>query len=272
MSSNSLPVLHLEGFALWASRMPGWQIAKRIIRGEGEPNETKAPRPSTTLLPPTERRRIPDTVAIALEVAARACEAAERDPSRLPSVFASSHGDTPISDYMCATLAATPALLSPTKFHNSVHNAAAGYWTIAVRSRAPYTAVSAYEHTFAAGLMEAAMQAACERVPVLLVAYDIEAVGPLAEMSRCSGMLGVGMVVSPTRPQKSVPALRLRTRMLETEECAGLTPARTRAFDLVAGNTLAACFPFVELLATEAPGAVTLALSKRCVLDVEVTY
>ena len=60
------------------------------------------------LLAPTERRRAPDTVAVALEVAARAVRAAQRAPAELPSVFASTHGDLAISDYMCATLAQTP--------------------------------------------------------------------------------------------------------------------------------------------------------------------
>ena len=72
---------------------------------------TDAPaRPSPQLLAPNERRRAPDTVAVALEVALAACTAAGRDPRTLPSVFASTHGDLAITDYMCATLAERPAL------------------------------------------------------------------------------------------------------------------------------------------------------------------
>jgi hypothetical protein len=275
VKARSLPPLYLEGFSLWSSRMPGWDIAKSIIRGERAAQDSNSPRPSTALLPPTERRRIPDTVAIALEVAARACEASKRDPAQLPCVFASAHGDTPISDYMCSTLASTPTLISPTKFHNSVHNAAAGYWTIAVRSYAPYTSLSVYESTFTAGLLEAAMQSACESSPVLFVAFDIEAVGPLAAMSRCSGLLGIGMVIATTPRDSNARALRLHVR----DEKSGIgsresgieaTPARSAAAALVAGNALAPCFPFVELLAYETAGHVRLALSKHCALDIEV--
>lgn len=271
MSTQRLPPLSLEGFSLWAPRLPGWELARSVIRGESAAPETKSPRPSTTLLPPTERRRIPDTVAIALEVAARACEMSKRDPSRLPSVFASAHGDTPISDYMCSTLATTPNLISPTKFHNSVHNAAAGYWTIAVRSQAPYTALSVYENTFAAGLLEAAMQSVCEESPVLYVAYDIEAVGPLAAMSNCSGMFGIGLVISPAAASGGARSMQLRVRTTPTAELIEATRPRTSAADLVAGNSLAAAFPFVELLAEEVPGAITLALGERCGLDVELS-
>ena len=78
------------------------------------------------------------------EVAAQACAMAARDAAALPCVFASTHGDLAITDYMCATLAGAPRELSPTKFHNSVHNAPAGYWTIATHCHAASNAVCAW--------------------------------------------------------------------------------------------------------------------------------
>ena len=132
----------VNGVAFWAPRLPGWQIAAPVLRGEAAAPVQPAPRPAPTLLAPTERRRAPDTVAIALEVAGRACESAGADPKQLPSVFASTHGDLAISDYMSETLARTPTLISPIRFHNSVHNAAAGYWTIGTGCHEPYTALT----------------------------------------------------------------------------------------------------------------------------------
>ena len=195
--STQLPEVVAEGVAFWASRLPGWDIARAVIRGEQAAPETSAPRPAPALLGPTERRRAPDTVAIALEVAARACAAAGRSPSELPAVFASTHGDLAISDYMCATLVDTPALISPIKFHNSVHNAAAGYWSIGTSSHAPYTAISAFHHTFGAGLLETVVQIACEQQPVLYVAFDVEAKGALSTMAPSRGLLGVALVLAP---------------------------------------------------------------------------
>ena len=100
------------------------------------------------LLAANERRRAPETVAVALEVALAACSDAGRDPKRLPSVFASTHGDLAITDYMAETLAADPRAISPTRFHNSVHNAAAGYWTIGAGCMAAATAISAGTASF----------------------------------------------------------------------------------------------------------------------------
>ncbi len=149
----------VDGIAFWAPRIPGWDIARSVLRGESAAPVQPAPRPAPGILAPTERRRAPDTVAIALEVAVRACDSAGTDPRELPSVFACTEGDTAISDYMCETLARTPALISPIRFHNSVHNAAAGYWSIGTGCTQPYTALTAHRYTFGEGLLEALVQA-----------------------------------------------------------------------------------------------------------------
>src|SRR5690606_42046368 len=119
---------------------------------------------------PNERRRAPDSVALALEVALAACTAAGRDPARLPSVFAPTHGDLGITDYICTSLAADARALSPTRFHNSVHNAAAGYWTIGTCCHAPATAISSLDAHFAQRLLEALvrLQSGPDAVPMVL--------------------------------------------------------------------------------------------------------
>ena len=159
-------------------------------------NPDSSTRPQPSILPPNERRRAPDTVAIALQVAHEACVTAGRDPAKLATVFASTYGDLPITDYMCATLASAPATLSPTRFHNSVHNAAAGYWSIATGSRMPYCALAAGPYTFGAGLLTAAVQVCADQTDVLYVAYDTEACGPLARVALSRGMLGMALVLS----------------------------------------------------------------------------
>jgi hypothetical protein len=256
----------IEGVAFWASRLPGWEIAQAVIRGEQPPPETASPRPSPTLLAPTERRRAPDTVAVALEVAARACEAAGRKPADLPSVFASTHGDTAISDYMCATLAGTPTLISPIKFHNSVHNAAAGYWSIGTGSVAPYTAISAFEDTFGVGLLEAATQVVCEHRPVLYVVFDIESKGALATMAASRGLLGAALVLAPVAQHQQ------RKMILTTETVSehDPTPARSAAAPLIAENAMAPCLPLFEVLAYSSPRTVRLCLSRTTALNVQV--
>lgn len=265
--STPLPPVVIEGVAFWHTRMPGWETARAVIAGEQDAPATAATRPTPGLLAPTERRRAPDTVALALEVAARACEAAGRSPTQLRSVFASTYGDLGISDYMCATLASTPTLISPTKFHNSVHNAAAGYWSIGTASHAPYTAISAYRYTFGSAVLEAATQVVCDGQPVVCVAFDVESTGPLATVAPSRGLLGVALVLAPSG-NESHRTLKLR---VEQGNASSITPARSTAAALVADNALAPCLPFFEALADPAAREVVLALSDHCLLRVQVS-
>ena len=238
--------LHVNGVAIWAPRLPGWERARAILSGSETAPATPASRPSPELLPPNERRRAPDTVAVALEVALAACQSADLAPASLSCVFGSTHGDLAITDYMCATLASAPAQLSPTRFHNSVHNAAAGYWTIGAGCARPYTAISAGPHTFGAGFLEASAQALSGGENILFVSYDIDARGPLASMAPSSGLLSAAVIVGPQRGPRAVADLDLSLHAAD-----GLVPSRARDGNaaLVAGNASESCIPFMEALA-----------------------
>ena len=238
--------LYVNGVALWSQRLPGWERARKILAGLEPPPQELAPRPAAELLPPTERRRAPDTVSVAMEAALSACRYAQLPPATLPCVFSSMHGDLAITDYMCATMASTPTLVSPTKFHNSVHNAAAGYWTIAAECTRPYTSLSAGDFSFGAGLLETCVQALTGNENVLLVAYDIDARGALAPVAASKGLLSVGLILSPQRGAQALVQVDL-----EVIPGPGLTASRARPENaaLVAGNSTESCLPLVEALA-----------------------
>ena len=187
----------------------------------------------------------------------------QREPGTLPSVFASTHGDLAITDYMCETLASTPELLSPIRFHNSVHNAAAGYWAIATGNMRPYTAISAGRYSFGNGLLEALVQAQSDNESVLLVAYDIAARGPLANVVSSTGRLGCALVLGcqPTPTAKYVLQWQLRETGQQQEntpstEPACLEMARTESASLVAGNAMAPALPMFEAIACSPGGGV----------------
>jgi hypothetical protein len=267
---DATPHMHtafVDGVAFWAPLVPGWTIARSVLRGESAPQVQPAPRPAPAILAPTERRRAPDTVAIALEIGVRACENAGADPRELASVFACTEGDTVISDYMCDTLARTPTLISPTRFHNSVHNAAAGYWSIGTGCTRPYTALSAHRDTFGEGLLEALVQAESDARTTLLVAYDIESRGPLATVAPSKGMVGAGVVLAPAAGDRSMARIRWRTA--PGTERTGVEP---RNAALVAGNAMAHCLPFFEALAVEEDRTVRLGLSPNLSLVIRFDF
>ncbi len=237
---------YIEGVAIWSEKLPGWDAARQILCGEIEPPKETCKRPSPDLLPPNERRRAPDTVAISLEVGSKACAHAQRDPASLPAVFASTHGDLAITDYMCETLASAPELMSPTRFHNSVHNAAAGYWAIATGSMQPYTALSAGRYTFGVALLEALVQAQCDNEAVLLVAYDTAAQGPLATVVSSTGRLGCALVLN-CRPSANTKYV-LQWQMQEHAP-ALLAESKAEDVSLAAGNAMATALPMFEAIA-----------------------
>ncbi len=257
---------YIEGIGVWSAALPSWDEASRILRGEMPPPQDARKRPSPELLPPNERRRAPDTVAVSLEVASKACAHAQREPASLPSVFSSTHGDLAITDYMAETLAQAPELLSPTKFHNSVHNAAAGYWAIATGCMRPYTALSASHRSFANGLLEALVQTQSDATSVLYVAYDIEAQGPLSTVVDSTGRLGCALVLNsqPTRQTKF--SLRWNTRAAEAPRDSN---AGALCASIVAGNAMACAMTLLELLA-RSEGCCTYALGPRLELELEV--
>jgi hypothetical protein len=238
--SGLLPELAVRGIGAFADGLPDWNALAAFARGEGEKVEGAPKRPAPSMLPANERRRAPDSVLLALQVAQAACEAAGADPAALPSVFASTHGDLAITDAMCATLATAPLDVSPTKFHNSVHNAAAGYWTIGVGCHAPATALSAFGATIAQGLLEAALQISAGEESVLLVGYDSAAGGPLAHTSKSEGLFGLALVLAAA---ESGPRLRL------TLEAGAPSATESPLARTVAGNAMAQAAPLANLLA-----------------------
>ena len=234
-------VAGVAGIGFWADGLPSWQAARSFLGDAVLPGDAPA-RPSPRLLPPNERRRAPESVAVALEVALAACEAAGRDPSHLPSVFASTHGDLGITDYICTTLAGDGREMSPTRFHNSVHNAAAGYWTIGAGCHAPATAISSHDASFAQGLLEALVQLASGDEAVLLVAYDARSAGPLAAVSRSEGLLGGALVLVAGR-NPGMP--RLRATLVD----GAAQPASGALAERLRGNAMSPMLPLFQALA-----------------------
>ena len=188
------------------------------------------------------------------------------DPALLPAVFSSTQGDIEITDYMCSTLATAPHELSPTKFHNSVHNAAVGYWSIATGCRAPSTALSAWIRSVGAGLLEAALQVADSAAPVLLVAYDAAATSALRSVVPFDCGFAVALVLAPGHA--AVGGMRLR---LSAASGTADAPPQDWARALCARNACADVLVLLHALASGQAGSVRLAAGPQLVLDAQVT-
>jgi hypothetical protein len=195
----------IEGIGLLGPGMDSWTAAMALLEGRSPyiPQPTVLPVPEG--LPPAERRRLGRVVKLALAVGLQATSRAGVDPSTLPAVFASSGGDGQNCHEICQALSLEERLISPTRFHNSVHNAAAGYWSIATSSTAASNALCAFDASFAAGLLEAVTQVVVDRCRVLLVAYDAPYPPPLFVKRPIPEAFGMAFVLAPVADQVSPP-------------------------------------------------------------------
>ena len=185
----------IAGVSVWGPGLEGWAAARPILAGEAPHELRDSPPPPPAILAATERRRTGPVTRLALAVATEA--AAGHDAATLRSIFGSSNGDGPVVGGILAALAAGgERVVSPTQFHNSVHNAAAGYWTIATGSHEPATCLGAHDDTWAASLM-LAMAHVQEGRPVLLVCYDHPLPPPLAAKRPTPYPFALALVLEP---------------------------------------------------------------------------
>ncbi|MEM6710558.1 MAG: beta-ketoacyl synthase chain length factor [Pseudomonadota bacterium] len=191
--------LSIHGIGLWGPGLTSVTDLDRAIRGaaptDGSSMSYQPPKPEA--IPARERRRAGELINLAVETAHQACEQAGVDKRALPSVFASVLSDTAVTDYMCRKLSAPEKLLSPTKFHNSVHNAASGYWSISAENRAPSNYVCGFKESFGAGLLEATSLALDTAEPVLFVSYDIANAAPFRDFVPIEHSLAAAFVIGP---------------------------------------------------------------------------
>ena len=187
----------LDSIALIGPGLPSWDAALPVLIGDAPYVSEPTAIPPPASLPPAERRRTGQAVKIAIAVGMGAIERAAGDASQLLTVFSSSGGDGDNCGAICEVLASDDRQISPTRFHNSVHNAPSGYWSIAAGARAASTSLCACDGSFGAGLLEALAQVMCERQPVVLIAYDTPYPAPLRSKRTIPHAFGVAMVLTP---------------------------------------------------------------------------
>jgi len=248
--------LYVNGVGILGPGLGSWSECRSVLAGHGAYCETAPPDPQASMLPPNERRRSSDCVRWALHVAQEAIEQAETDPKTLATVFACSGGEMGILNQLCTTLAMPERVVSPTLFHQSVHNAAAGYWSIATQCQQSSTALACYDWSFGSGLLEAAAYVCTEEKTVLLVAYDLPPPIPLYAAQPLHVGYAVALVLTPHRSRRSMVQLdlALQVRASDTDTCM-LDPALEA---LRCGNPAARALPLCSAIAKTHPTQVHL--------------
>ncbi|WP_310461382.1 beta-ketoacyl synthase chain length factor [Sphaerotilus sp.] len=266
----------VQGVGLVGPGLVSWSAAQAVLQGHAAYAPAASVVPPSQRLPAAERRRAGTAIKTAMSVADAACADAGVDPQTLGSVFTSSSGDGANCHTLCETLASpNPAdrLVSPTRFTNSVHNAPAGYWHIAVGSRAASTSLCAFDASFGAGLIAALTQVHAASAPLLLVASDTPYPEPLHTLRRLPDTLGVALVLAPVPAPGLPPATgaTLRVVLCPADQAPPETPCREAALETLRQQIPAArALPLLEALARGEAATVVIAAAAPLVLVIEV--
>jgi hypothetical protein len=255
----------IDGIGLLGPGLDNWAAAQPILTGatDYEPRPILVPPP--VALPPPERRRVGLAVKVALAVAQEAIATAQADAKQLAAVFSSSGADGDNCDAICRVLASEDRHISPTRFHNSVHNAAAGYWGIASGAMTPATVLCAYDASFGAGLLEALIQVTVDGAGTLLVTYEAPHPDPLHAKRPLPAAFGLALVLMPQQGPQSLAHLQV--------ELVGAPLDRVQHPDLDALRRQIPCargLPLLQALARGRAGRVILEYLAPLSLAVDV--
>ena len=255
----------IAGAGLFGPGLPGWSASRTILAGVSPYQEHATVIPSPEALPATERRRAGKSVRLALAAGLEAAAAAGRAPKDLAAVFASQGGDGENVHAICEMLASDDREISPTRFHNSVHNAPAGYWSIATGSTQPADSLAAYDASFSAGLIEALGRIAHRPAqPVLLISYDAPYPQPLqAKRPMLDSWASALLLVGDATPGPAISASLVDEKPQPMEDAA---LERVRV-----GIPGARALPLLALIASGKPGRVVLEYLDHLALAVEVS-
>jgi Beta-ketoacyl synthase, N-terminal domain len=259
----------VQGAGLLGPGMTSWSASQETLRGTQayEPAATVLPQPQR--LPPAERRRAGAAVKLALAVADEAVVQSQLDPATLATVFTSSSGEGTNCHALCEALALPAPVISPTRFTNSVHNAASGCWHIATASRASSTSLCAFDGSFGAGLIEAAASVRSTGEPLLLVASDSPYPEPLNATRPLPDHFGLALVFTAMPNDRSLASLDIELTDAQQPLSAcdnALLDALRRAIPAAAG------LPLMAALAQARPQRLVLEYLDSMHLQIEVGF
>lgn len=246
--------VYVDGIGLFAPGLWGWSQSQPVLTNRAAYCQETIPPICTSILPRNEARRTTFTIRLALHAAQEATVGANTFLQDMCSVFTCSGGDPETLDKLLTALALSEKSVSPNLFNNSVHNAPAGYWSIATGSQQTSTSLTAYDASFAAGLLEAVGLLAVEQRPVLLVSYDVPPAPPLLPFRPVTIPFAAALLLSTHRSSLSQSRFIVNVGYEQKED--SLQDTHLEALRM--GNPAARSLPLLQAMAEQRRGPVVL--------------
>jgi hypothetical protein len=200
---------YIEGIGLMGPGFNDWVSGYQILAGLQPYQPAKTVIPMPELLPAAERRRASDIVKLTLATSLQAIVEAGLQDENLPSVFSFSNGDGLNCHSICEMLASDDREISPTRFHNSVHNAAAGYWSIATKTMATSSVLCAFDASFSAGLLDALTQVVVDGSRCILMTSDTPYPEPMFSKRPIPDNFGIALALAPRQSAHSIAQIQV---------------------------------------------------------------
>jgi hypothetical protein len=181
---------YVRGVGLWT---PGYPSPLAWCSGEADPEATK---PSASLLEGPLRRRATPLTRMGIEVLQQVAAIGKADLATIPSVWATAHGEHSAAIALLGMMQRGEGKLSPTKFHNSVHNTASGYASISSGNCAPSTTLTGGAELVASAFIEAACMLDEFDRDIAMVLAD-EPLLPPFDRADASTALAIALLLSP---------------------------------------------------------------------------
>jgi hypothetical protein len=240
------------GAAFWTPGTWGLPALASGTRSEG------FEKPKASLLPSRLRRRTALLTKAVSDVVEDAARQGAVDLAQARLVLASAWGELDTTVQLLAQLATDPAQVSPTLFHNSVHNTATGYLSIVLENREGSSAIGAGQDSLAAGLIEAATLVETEGGEAILVVGDEPVPTPFDESPGDPVALALCL-----RPVDGAPGGELDVLCrIEFGDYAECTVNDLDVPAALAGNPSRSVVPLAKAIARNGPNRVPLSLGR----------
>jgi hypothetical protein len=181
-------------------------------------------------------------------------------------VFVSCEADSETAHIICEEVSLPAPQVSPTRFHNSVNNTAAGYFSMAVGSSMPSTSIACWHQGVAAGFVEAAVQREAG-AGILLVIHDVPMPAPLHEHHRISAPFGAALVLKGEHGPHTLASLSLTGAPASGDAS---TVSDRDLENLRSGNPAARVLPVLSAIAGAKRAQVSLPYFDGRVVTIEV--
>ena len=183
--------VYVRSVGLWS---PGYPNADSWVESK---RDAECETPASSRLRGSLRRRATSQTRAAIEVFDQVVSRAGWDGSTVFALWGTAHGEHATSISMFEGMARGEGKVSPTQFHNSVHNAAGGYASIAEKNTMTSTTLTGGGELVMSGFLEASSLLRAGGHEVVLIFFDEPLQGPFAVPGMEAGLaVGFGLTNS----------------------------------------------------------------------------